>query len=883
MPSLLIGQYKSITLNSNKLSLCIGTKKVADNQYISVINEISNNKGNIVVNKLDNNLQLQWSKNYDLGNQTDDKAYDFIVDRDGNIVIVGAIIPTHTFVLKINSNNGTVIFAKIINNINNSASNRLNKIYQMSSNFSDDYIIMGLIDYPFTHYLGRIDKSGNTIWSKQYDCNNGNELPYSLAEASTGEIIIAGHYHNGSNFDHTVIKFNQNNGNMIKLQTFDLSIGSSFNGGFDDAVSIPGTNLVAFATVINNPGAPTRHGVTIYNTSTDIIQSVTFYNYGNNTRGLSIKYSPTLNKIVVGCFYQTNNDINLIFQIIDYNDLKNIKTYKPKNITFNNETSGYAYMDIDNEGNIIVSGFISKISNKSIGVALIGKSKIIDLTKCYDLLTNTFDNVNIPLPRNPGHSFSRNIVLNDCTPTIVNYNYEIKPLCEEKCIPTSKLFNLSYNKTIDTICHNQTSYSPTIKILNNQDDAIVNIVLCKIVGNTFQPIDSMKDNSQVRFNITNIGDIENYMIIGKKACSFNDTIRLQLKRYYLLASKIIHPEYFCKNERVKLSTDLLKTYFYPVEYRWWNTETGETLGTEPTMDITLTKSLSIALKIDDRCAPIVELLTTLYVAPNVLDSTIVINKLGCEPYATEFIHPTTERHPSIRTNFKWQWSINQVVLDSTLSEDGKVENNIPYLFDKANIYQLSVAMFLPNNKICYQFSDQITVLKKAIADFDYLPSAIDITDSSVKFVNKSSHAISYRWNTSDGISYTDVSPSHPINKIAEHWVQLIAYSENDCHDTILKNYTVYDIYRYYQPDGFSPNGDGYNDVWKPNITSAKEIELMIFNRWGEMILQSNDISCSWDGKYKDEQCQEGIYVFLLKIRTQKLKMHYYKGTIVLIR
>ncbi len=64
------------------------------------------------------------------------------------------------------------------------------------------------------------------------------------------------------------------------------------------------------------------------------------------------------------------------------------------------------------------------------------------------------------------------------------------------------------------------------------------------------------------------------------------------------------------------------------------------------------------------------------------------------------------------------------------------------------------------------------------------------------------------------------------------------------------------------PNAFSPgNKDGVNDVFKPVVKNIQDYELRIFNRWGEMIFKSNDVTEGWDGTINGKNCQMDVYVY----------------------
>jgi gliding motility-associated-like protein len=66
----------------------------------------------------------------------------------------------------------------------------------------------------------------------------------------------------------------------------------------------------------------------------------------------------------------------------------------------------------------------------------------------------------------------------------------------------------------------------------------------------------------------------------------------------------------------------------------------------------------------------------------------------------------------------------------------------------------------------------------------------------------------------------------------------------------------------YIPNSFTPNADEHNNVWLPVFTSGYDIydyNLLIYNRWGEVIFESNKANVGWDGTYNNIMCAQGIY------------------------
>jgi gliding motility-associated-like protein len=106
-----------------------------------------------------------------------------------------------------------------------------------------------------------------------------------------------------------------------------------------------------------------------------------------------------------------------------------------------------------------------------------------------------------------------------------------------------------------------------------------------------------------------------------------------------------------------------------------------------------------------------------------------------------------------------------------------------------------------------------------------------------------------------------------------------------CTGLILKD-SVLVVVRGPIPNAFTPNGDGLNDKFKilgipgENIT---EYNFRIFNRWGQIVFETNNIDHAWDGTSKGEMCPAGVYVWEIFYRDSKKTKVTNKGTVMLLR
>jgi len=88
----------------------------------------------------------------------------------------------------------------------------------------------------------------------------------------------------------------------------------------------------------------------------------------------------------------------------------------------------------------------------------------------------------------------------------------------------------------------------------------------------------------------------------------------------------------------------------------------------------------------------------------------------------------------------------------------------------------------------------------------------------------------------------------------------------------------------YFPNSFTPNGDGKNDVFAPKWEYVDYYKMSIYNRWGTLVFETNDIAHGWDGTFKGGSSPIGVYIFIAEyLDAISGKTISHKGSIMLIR
>ena len=97
--------------------------------------------------------------------------------------------------------------------------------------------------------------------------------------------------------------------------------------------------------------------------------------------------------------------------------------------------------------------------------------------------------------------------------------------------------------------------------------------------------------------------------------------------------------------------------------------------------------------------------------------------------------------------------------------------------------------------------------------------------------------------------------------------------------SISNTVSVQDPFTLYIPTIFSPDGDGVNDEFNIKGDGFDELTFEIYNRWGQIVFQSEDMETGWDGRFQNKDSPIGTYVYRILIRNLAVR----SGTVTLVR
>jgi len=183
----------------------------------------------------------------------------------------------------------------------------------------------------------------------------------------------------------------------------------------------------------------------------------------------------------------------------------------------------------------------------------------------------------------------------------------------------------------------------------------------------------------------------------------------------------------------------------------------------------------------------------------------------------------------------------------------------------------------------------VTVYEKPTANFHMNPNPATMFDPTINFIDKSffnSPAFSWLWDFGGLGSLSSSDPTFTfLEDKRKHNVTLIVTDVNGCKDSITKTVIITGEHAVYIPNAFSPDGNGENDIFKPQGfgISNNDYSLRIYNRWGELMFETENFDNGWNGTYKAKDVPLGTYLWQLSYMDINEVVYQKTGKITVLR
>ncbi|HIF14680.1 MAG TPA: gliding motility-associated C-terminal domain-containing protein, partial [Bacteroidetes bacterium] len=141
----------------------------------------------------------------------------------------------------------------------------------------------------------------------------------------------------------------------------------------------------------------------------------------------------------------------------------------------------------------------------------------------------------------------------------------------------------------------------------------------------------------------------------------------------------------------------------------------------------------------------------------------------------------------------------------------------------------------------------------------------------------------YLWSPNDGLSCNDCSNPIASPDLTTEFTVIITDTTTGCQDSLALTVFVEHDNVIFIPNAFSPDNNGTNDIVFVRSSSIDEMTFSIYNRWGDLVFETQNANEGWDGTENGNPLQSDVYVYRLQTKFINGESLEKKGNISLIK
>lgn len=262
------------------------------------------------------------------------------------------------------------------------------------------------------------------------------------------------------------------------------------------------------------------------------------------------------------------------------------------------------------------------------------------------------------------------------------------------------------------------------------------------------------------------------------------------------------------------------------------------------------------------------------IIPNFINEFSIESESGCPPALVNCFATTTAAVP---VYYLWDFG------DGTTSNQQVTSHE----YSALGTYDIQITAFTLSGCVeseSMTFSNAISVLPAPSPGFTITPQVVDITNPVVQVSSVVGEQLDCFYYMSDGGESDDCEFSYTWTVSGTQTITQVVTDANGCSSAVTGE-VIINGYSIFVPNSFTPDNDGVNDIWMPKTIGVTEYHVQIFDRWGDLIFESDNPETPWIGDVHDGDyyAADGIYVYHIEASGLDLLSHEYTGHIVLIR
>lgn len=264
----------------------------------------------------------------------------------------------------------------------------------------------------------------------------------------------------------------------------------------------------------------------------------------------------------------------------------------------------------------------------------------------------------------------------------------------------------------------------------------------------------------------------------------------------------------------------------------------------------------------------------------------VINNTNCKDSIKKKVTVLDKVDASFTTSDS-VFCINDNIASFTPTQTGGVfsgTNVIGQTFRPISVGEFIVKHLIANQACVDSAFRTMQVFDKPTANFTFSPSNPTIEDS-VQFTFIGTNATGWLWSFGDANNSTSIlkDPKFLFPDAQVYRTRLLVTNDAGCTDTVSKSVPVLLKESLFIPNVFTPQNDGTNDYFTIKSSGINVFSMKIYNRWGGLVYETNEINPGWDGNYDGNPCPVGVYFYMITAVSNNKKTYNLNGTVTLLR
>jgi gliding motility-associated-like protein len=295
-------------------------------------------------------------------------------------------------------------------------------------------------------------------------------------------------------------------------------------------------------------------------------------------------------------------------------------------------------------------------------------------------------------------------------------------------------------------------------------------------------------------------------------------------------------------------------------YQWLSTAMDTLETVNPYTHFPLVSETIVMVGVDE-CDRTDTLEVDIVILENPTPNFSPTSTLGCSPFNTGYTNLTVAN--MVGGTCTWDFGNGDTYVGC---DDPTTTYVVPGCYD--------VTLEVTTVEGCYgttTISDIVCVSEDPVPGFYWEPSQPSVLDPTVSIVNISEGGSTYSYTFNPGGSSSEENPVQIFTDITEETDVMVCQtvtSAEGCSADTCAVITIYEDIIFYVPNIFTPDGDLFNESFKPVFTSGVDpydYHMTIFNRWGEILFESYNFETGWNGHFGDGGLvKDGVYVWQIE-------------------